>query len=148
MSQLSNLWLIPKSVSKIFLPWRKNMLSETSKTIPHINLCVSFKSGSLKCRLRNLDVEKALILSKGKPTWNSNIGCGVSFESSWWARFHGNLIFGVDKNSLFRKILRTVLKLRETERTLFGVNCVVKLGSIFIWTYWSISLFKSTVIAF
>ena len=30
-----------------------------------------------------------VILSKGKPTWHSPIGCGVSFESSWWARFHG-----------------------------------------------------------
>ena len=31
-----------------------------------------------------------LILSKGKPTWNSHIGCRVSFESSWWARFHSS----------------------------------------------------------
>ena len=23
-------------------------------------------------------------------TWHSPIGCGVSFESSWWARFHGS----------------------------------------------------------
>ena len=30
------------------------------------------------------------ILSKGKLTWHSPIGCGVSFESSWWAHFHGS----------------------------------------------------------
>ena len=24
------------------------------------------------------------------PTWNSPIGCGVSFESSWWTRFNGS----------------------------------------------------------
>ena len=27
--------------------------------------------------------------SKGKSTWNSSIGCGVSFELSCWACFHG-----------------------------------------------------------
>ena len=37
----------------------------------------------------------------------------VSFESSWWTRFHGSLIFGVDRNSLFRKILRTVSGLKS-----------------------------------
>ena len=31
-----------------------------------------------------------LILSKGKLTWHSPIGCGVSFESSCLARFHGS----------------------------------------------------------
>ena len=29
-----------------------------------------------------------LIHSKGKPTWDSVIGCGVLFELSWWDRFH------------------------------------------------------------
>ena len=28
-----------------------------------------------------------LIHSKGKPTWNSHIGSGASFDSSWWAHF-------------------------------------------------------------
>ena len=32
-----------------------------------------------------------LIHSKGMPTWNSHIGCGVSLESSWWAHFHGRV---------------------------------------------------------
>ena len=32
-----------------------------------------------------------LIHSKGKLTWNSPIGCGVSFESSWWERFHSHV---------------------------------------------------------
>ena len=32
-----------------------------------------------------------LIHSKGMPTWNSHIGCGVSLELSWWAHFHGRV---------------------------------------------------------
>ena len=28
-------------------------------------------------------------MCKGKSTWHSHVGCGVSFELSWWARFHG-----------------------------------------------------------
>ena len=31
-----------------------------------------------------------LIPSNGNLTWNSHIGCGVSFELSWCARFHGS----------------------------------------------------------
>ena len=31
-----------------------------------------------------------LIHCKGKLTWHSPIGCGVSFELSWWASFHGS----------------------------------------------------------
>ena len=30
-----------------------------------------------------------LILSKGKLTWHSPVGCGVSIDLSWWAHFHG-----------------------------------------------------------
>ena len=44
---------------------------------------MSVKSASL-C----YNQEKALIHSKGKSTWNSHIGCGVSFEAAWWAHFH------------------------------------------------------------
>ena len=32
-----------------------------------------------------------LILSKEKLTWHSPIGCGVSFESSRWVRFHSSV---------------------------------------------------------
>ena len=53
------------------------------QTIPN-NLKVNVKSASLYYGLRFI-----LILSKGKLTWPSTIGCGVSFELSWWARFHG-----------------------------------------------------------
>ena len=38
-----------------------------------------------------LQLFRALRHSKGKPTWNSPIGFGVSFKSSWWARFHGRV---------------------------------------------------------
>ena len=60
-----------------FWPCHENGLIKTIPTIPH-NLYVSFKLTSLYSGLR-----------KGMSTWNSHIGCGVSFESSWWALFHG-----------------------------------------------------------
>ena len=64
----------------------ENGLIMTIQTIPH-NLYVSVKLTSLYCGLRII-----LIFSKGKLTWHLPTGCGVSFESIWWApsRFHSS----------------------------------------------------------
>ena len=70
-TQLSNLWWMPNSVRIGFGP--------------------ATKTGSSKRFKRYPTTWFILIHSKGKPTWNSHIGCGVSFESSWWARFHGRV---------------------------------------------------------
>ena len=37
-----------------------------------------------------------LILSKGKLTWHSPLGCGVSFKLSWWGHFILSLVFITD----------------------------------------------------
>ena len=64
----------------------ENRLIKTIQTIPH-NLYVSVRLTSLYCGLSWF----ILILSKGKLTWHSHRGCGVSFESSYWAHFHGSV---------------------------------------------------------
>ena len=57
----------------------ENGLIKTIQTIPH-NLYVSVKLTFLYCGLRLILVYP--ILSKGKLTWHSPIGCGVLFELS------------------------------------------------------------------
>ena len=61
----------------------ENGLIKTIKMIPH-KLYASFKLTSLYCGLRIILVYP----NPGKPTWHSHVGCGVSFELSWWACFH------------------------------------------------------------
>ena len=65
----------------------ENELIKTIQMIPH-KLYESVKLTSLYCWLSVSWL--ILIPSKGKLTWDSPIGCGVSFESRWWAHFHGS----------------------------------------------------------
>ena len=46
-------------------------------------------------QVRFLDLRLTLVC-KGNLTWTSHTGCGVSLESSWWARFHGRAKTYVD----------------------------------------------------
>ena len=85
MPQLSNLWWMPNSVSIGFGTAMKMGSSRRFKWHPTTPRWVSSQLPF------TVDLGKSwfiLILSKGKLTWHSPIGCGVPFESSWWAHFH------------------------------------------------------------
>ena len=86
-SQLSNLWWMPNSVCMGFDIAMRTGSSKRFKRYPTTYIWVSSQLPFTK------DYDKlgwASIHSKGNPTGNSHIGCGESFESSWWARFHSS----------------------------------------------------------
>ena len=88
LTQLSNLWWMPNSVSKVFDTAMRTGSSRRFKRYPTTYRWVS---SQLPFTVDSDKPGLALIQSKGKTTWNSHIGYGVSFESSWWARFHGSV---------------------------------------------------------
>ena len=87
-TQLSNLWWISNSVSKGVGTAMKTGSSRQFKRYPTTYRWVS--------SWLPLIVDSGLswfilILSKWKLTWNSHIGCLLSFKmSSWWACSHGS----------------------------------------------------------
>ena len=72
-----------------FWHFHENRLIKMIKTIPH-NLYVSLKLTTLLLWIKAFSWI-FLILSKGKLTWHSPTGCGLSFELSWWASFHSSV---------------------------------------------------------
>ena len=88
VTQLSNLWRIPNSVRIGFDPAMKMGSSRRFKRYPTTYMWVS---SWLPFTMDEGLSWFILIHSKGMPTWNSHIGCGVSLESSWWAHFHGRV---------------------------------------------------------
>ena len=87
-TQLSNVWWMPNSGSKGFDTAMRTGSARRFKQHPTTYMWVSSLlpftvDSDLSCFI--------LILSKGKVTWHSRIGCGVSFDSSWWARFHSTV---------------------------------------------------------
>ena len=86
LTQLSNLRWMPNSISKGFDTAQRAHQDDSNDTPQPICECqVHFPLQWIKASWF------ILILSKGKVTWHSPIGCGVSFESSWWAYFHGTV---------------------------------------------------------
>ena len=71
-----------QSAKAVSLPWNQEHQDNSNGTP---TTCVRFMSGL--CWSGTTRVTH----SKVKTTWNSHIGCGVLFESSWWARSHSSV---------------------------------------------------------
>ena len=85
--QLSNLWWLPNSVSKGFGTAIKTVSLRRVKRYPTTYRWVSSQLPFTEDQGLSRFI---IILSKGKSTLHSHIDCEVSFELSWWDRFHGN----------------------------------------------------------
>ena len=78
--QLSNLWWMQNSVCMGSGTAMKRAHQDDSNDTPTTYMWVS---SHLPFTV-NWDIPGSLIHSKGKPTWNSHVSCGIS---SWWARY-------------------------------------------------------------